>query len=101
MDDHGDFDSVSWPHESPNQAFGTHVQPATTPPTHGKLPTRSANRKESMSTPNEPQTGHSADAVDLAGIGDGMLECTVDTPLKESDGTKDAYVSYLITTSVS
>ena len=46
------------------------------------------------------QAGPQADAVDLAGIGDGRLDCTVDTPLKENDGTKDAYVSYLVTTRV-
>ncbi|RMZ79371.1 hypothetical protein DV738_g3366, partial [Chaetothyriales sp. CBS 135597] len=39
------------------------------------------------------------DATDLTGISrDGVLEVTVDTPLKENDGTKDAYVSYLVTT---
>ena len=30
----------------------------------------------------------------------GVLECIVDTPLKENDGTKDAYISYLVTTHV-
>lgn len=54
-----------------------------------------------MSGHGEAQAGDHADGVDLAGIGDGTLECTVDTPLKENDGTKDAYVSYLITTNVS
>ena len=49
---------------------------------------------------SEPQAGDNADAVDLAGIGDGVLECTVDTPLKENDGSKDTYVSYLISTHV-
>lgn len=49
----------------------------------------------------EPQAGEQADNVDLAGIGrDGILEVTVDTPMKENDGTKDAYVSYLVTTHV-
>ena len=48
----------------------------------------------------EPQAGPLADAVDLAGIGDGVLECRVDTPHKENDGTKDAYISYLVTTHV-
>lgn len=37
----------------------------------------------------------------MEGIEGGVLECTVDTPLKENDGTKDAYISYLITTHVS
>lgn len=46
------------------------------------------------------QAGHLADRVDLGGIGDGRLECTVEAPLKENDGTKDAYVSYMVTTHV-
>ena len=46
------------------------------------------------------QAGHMADRVDLGGIGDGRLECTVEAPLKENDGTKDAYISYLVTTHV-
>ena len=98
MDDHANFDSVSWPHE-PQQE---HSQPPTTGPDahESTLPTRPVNGKRSMSENNEPQAGEYADGVDLGGIGDGMLECTVDTPLKESDGTKDAYVSYLITTRV-
>jgi sorting nexin-4 len=98
MEDHADFDSVSWPHE-PEQEGSQH--PATRPDAHGSThPTRAVNGKRSMSEPSEPQAGEYADAVDLGGIGDGVLECTVDTPLKENDGTKDAYVSYLITTHV-
>lgn len=98
MDDHADFDSVSWPHE-PRQD-GSQA-PTVGPETHeSTLPTRSVNGKRSMSEHSEPQAGEYADGVDLAGIGDGILECTVDSPLKENDGTKDAYVSYLITTHV-
>jgi sorting nexin-4 len=44
--------------------------------------------------------GRNADALDLAGVGDGSLECTVTSPIKENDGSKDAYVSYLVTTHV-
>jgi sorting nexin-4 len=52
-----------------------------------------------MSSASEtPQAGPLADALDLAGIGDGVLECRVDSPIKENDGTKDAYISYLVTT---
>ena len=48
-----------------------------------------------------PQAGQNADDADLAGIGaEGLLETTVNSPQKESDGTKDAYVSYLVTTHV-
>ncbi|KAI9662460.1 MAG: intercellular trafficking and secretion [Bathelium mastoideum] len=46
-----------------------------------------------------PQAGQNADDADLAGLGaEGVLEASVDSPQKESDGTKDAYVSYLVTT---
>ncbi|KFY06428.1 hypothetical protein V491_08636, partial [Pseudogymnoascus sp. VKM F-3775] len=38
------------------------------------------------------------DPLDNAGIGNGHLECTVTAPLKEGDGSKDSYVSYLVTT---
>jgi len=30
----------------------------------------------------------------------GRLECTVDTPQKEKGGTKDVFISYLVTTKV-
>lgn len=98
MDDHGDFDSVSWPHEPAQESS----QPSTTRSDAHEttLPARPVNGKRSMSEHHEPQAGEYADGVDLAGIGDGILECTVDTPLKENDGTKDAYVSYLVTTHV-
>lgn len=35
------------------------------------------------------------------GLSGDILECTVSEPRKESDGTKDAFVSYLVTTNVS
>lgn len=35
------------------------------------------------------------------GLSGDILECAVSEPHKESDGTKDAFVSYLITTNVS
>ncbi len=41
-----------------------------------------------------------SDPLDLAGVGDGILECTVTAPVKENDGTKDVFVSYLVTTNV-
>lgn len=48
-----------------------------------------------------PQAGQNADDADLAGLGpEGILEAAVNSPQKESDGTKDAYVSYLVTTHV-
>lgn len=47
------------------------------------------------------QAGRNADAQDLAGPGaHGTLDCTVDHPQKEGEGTQNAYVSYLVTTKV-
>lgn len=64
-----------------------------------------APRDESVSderSPGDsaPMAGPAADAMDLAGLDGGSLECTVTQPIKENDGTKDAYVSYLVTTKV-
>ncbi|KID94931.1 Phox-like protein, partial [Metarhizium majus ARSEF 297] len=36
--------------------------------------------------------------LDPHGLGSEKLECTVGSPLKENDGSKDAFISYLITT---
>lgn len=99
MDQHDDFDSVSWRHDPDSDlsrptTSGTDAEEA--PEYH-----HDANGKRRMSSAEEsPQAGPLADAVDLAGIGDGSLECQVDSPLKENDGTKDAYISYLVTTHV-
>ncbi len=91
-----DFDSVSWR----NDAEDDSSVPNTAGPsesTDRDFP--SPNGKRRMTTP-PPQAGRNADAVDLAGIGDGRLDCIVDSPKKENDATKDAYVSYLVTTHV-
>src|ERR1700760_453353 len=95
--DENQFDSVSWQREDVQQPQG---QNPTDAPQETTLPTRSANGRRSNSTSDEPQAGENADGIDLAGVGDGVLECTVEKPLKENDGTKDAYVSYLVTTTV-
>lgn len=100
MDDNVGFDSVQWERERDGQP--PEESPSTSGfPAQNSLPDRSTSHPRCGSNSSEPQAGDNADAVDLAGIGpDGHLECTVDTPLKENDGTKDAYVSYLITTHV-
>lgn len=99
MDDEADFNSVTWERDT----TGSKVDNAVPSPElkGSTLPTRSASDKRRRSDSDEPQAGPNADGVDLAGVGDGVLECTVDTPLKENDGTNDAYVSYLVTTHVS
>ena len=84
-----DFDNVTWSTEanSPNEHLDNR-EDSSIPPLNG-------NRSQSV-----PQARPKADAVDLAGIGSGYLECEVGSPLKENDGTKDAFVSYLVTTNV-
>ncbi|KAI9828738.1 MAG: intercellular trafficking and secretion [Thelocarpon impressellum] len=90
--DHGDFDSVSW-----GNPRGDGARPSTDSSGPGSSSPRGADGKQRHSDAEPPQAGRNADAVDLAGVGEGRLECTVDSPQKENDGTKDAFVSYLVT----
>lgn len=100
MDQHDDFDSVSWRNDPDSDNSRPTTSGTDTEEQHGF--DYDVNGKRMMSSAHEePQAGGLADAIDLAGIGDGVLECQVSSPLKENDGTKDAYVSYLITTHVS
>lgn len=89
-----DFDNVSWNNEAP--ATTDNRQPVPIRENHGQDIRPAVQDEDEVM-----QAGTDADAVDLAGIGQGMLECTVSEPLKEGDGTKDAYISYLVTTKVS
>jgi sorting nexin-4 len=73
------FSNISWHSEQNQDAAG----PSTSAP---RDPGSDGNR-----------TGHEGDHGHPAGE---ILECTVSEPHKENDGTKDAYVSYLITTNV-
>lgn len=101
MDHHDDFDSVSWRHdpESDNSRPTTSGTDAEEPRAFSGYDIN-GKRRMSSAAQEEPQAGPLADAVDLAGIGEGVLECEVGSPLKENDGTKDAYISYLVTTHV-
>lgn len=86
--EHDNFADVEW-----NQGHSSPFSPQSD--SHESRP--SAIRKDS----NIPaQAGPDADAMDLAGVGNATLECTVTDPLKESDGTKDAYISYKVITKV-
>lgn len=84
-----DFDNVSWRNEPDSDSSR---------PNDRNFRSGSSGKKRVSLSP--AQAGQNADRVDLAGVGDGRLECTVTKPLKENDGTKDAYVSYLVTTHV-
>jgi sorting nexin-4 len=95
--DQGGFDNISWQNDPESES------PRAGPPTTGSEPSavqrQEANGKRKSSS-SEVQAGHQADALDLAGVGDGTLICTVGSPQKENDGTKDAFMSYLVTTQV-
>ncbi|KAI5282641.1 intercellular trafficking and secretion [Ascosphaera aggregata] len=99
-----DFDSVSWRNEGDDD----NSRPSTAD-TDGHLFTadRDTNGRNLLHhEEDESEAGPSSSGLrrrppDYAGIADdGVLECTVDAPLKENDGTKDAYISYLVTTHV-
>lgn len=92
-----DFDNVSWRNEPESDSS----RPNTAGPNDGDEQNFKSSSYGKRRTSHSPtQAGRNADRVDLAGVGEGKLECTVNTPLKENDGTKDAYVSYLVTTHV-
>lgn len=99
MDEHDDFDSVSWKHDPDSDASRPTTSGTDAEESH-RFDADTNGKRRMSSAHEEPQAGSLADAVDLAGIGDGVLECQVDSPLKENDGTKDAYISYLVKTHV-
>lgn len=87
-----DFDAISW--RSPS---ATHDG---TDDDGSEISVNAANAPPIFSHPEEPQAGPNADSIDLAGVGQGRLVTTVSDPTTENDGTKDAFVSYLVTTEV-
>lgn len=93
--DHGDFDSISW-----SNPTGDESSRPTTAGTNGGED-GDGHGKQRIDHPNSPQAGKNADTMDLAGIGEGRLDCVVDSPQKENEGTKDAFMSYKVTTHVS
>ena len=92
--DQGNFTNLSW-----DQEGHEHGSSVVSPRGRGSdedAPQNANGRSGSTSL----QAGRNADDLDLAGVGIATLDCTVAEPMKENDGTKDAYVSYLVTTHV-
>lgn len=64
------------------------------------------HEQQERALPPAEEPGHTMDGpgtdleYDPHRLGNERLECTVTAPMKENDGTKDAFVSYLITTNV-
>lgn len=90
--DQGNFTNLSWDQDGQDAAFliedprgDAEGGIAGNPTAHASVSIRAG--------------GGNPNALDLAG-GDATLECTVTSPIKENDGTKDAYMSYLVTTHV-
>jgi hypothetical protein len=88
----GNFTNLSW---DQGQDGRDHNSSVANP--HGETEPAAPMRRSSSTS---MQAGRDADDLDLAGVGTATLECTVTQPMKENDGTKDAYVSYLVTTHV-
>jgi hypothetical protein len=95
--DHGDFASVSWQNSPRNSTSRRNTGSSTDGGEHASGSSHNGMRK---ATGSSSRPSHGGDPLDLAGLGGGTLECTVNSPIKENDGTKDVFVSYLVTTHV-
>lgn len=90
--DQDDFSNVSW-HSDRNAVMAGFAASSSS------LPAVAAPEAE---PPSAEEQHHGEELVhEDPGLSGDILECTVSEPRKESDGTKDAFVSYLITTNVS
>ncbi|KAI1324768.1 hypothetical protein F5Y16DRAFT_379879 [Xylariaceae sp. FL0255] len=85
---HDDFSNISWNSDNNNPTgAGGSSNDASTPTIEAEPPSAEDQRHGEQLQRQDP------------GLAGDILECTVSEPHKESDGTKDAFVSYLITTS--
>ncbi|RYP77250.1 hypothetical protein DL771_001299 [Monosporascus sp. 5C6A] len=84
--DQDDFSNVSWLSDGREAGAGFAASGSTDTVIEAESPSAEDQRR-----------GEELVREDPALTGD-ILECTVSEPRKESDGTKDAFVSYLITT---
>jgi sorting nexin-4 len=89
--DQDNFSNISWHSERNSDAPGPSTSTANNDPSH--------NPEHSGSRPDGDRTGVGT-SHDPGHTSGEILECVVSDPHKENDGTKDAYVSYLITTNV-
>lgn len=93
-----DFADVSWQNDDPNKNTGPKA------PIPGGDGTMSSNAgmktAHQAGGPGVSTDVRGRDPLDFAGVGAAILECIVDTPIKENEGTKDTFVSYLVTTNV-
>lgn len=89
IDQHDNFSNVSW-HSDRHDTADLTASSSSNPVFDDSEPI-GAHHPEMEEDPERIDPGLSGD----------ILNCTVTEPRKESDGTKDAFVSYLVTTNVS
>lgn len=85
--DEDTFSNIPW--NSGNSASGAAGSSSSTPTIEAEQPSAEDQHHGDNLYRHDP------------GLSGDILECTVSEPRKEQDGTKDAFVSYLITTNVS
>lgn len=94
--DQDNFSNISW-HSEQNGG-------STTASNAQAVHHESNSPEYARSGPDDGRPGDNAavgmEHDELDHSGGEILDCTVSDPHKENDGTKDAYVSYLITTNV-
>ena len=93
-----DFSNVSWQND-PRSGTSRTNSSRSIEEINGAGSSNSNGMRQGGSS-NAPHPEGIDDPLDLSGVGGGILECTVSSPLKENEGTKDAFVSYLVTTHV-
>jgi sorting nexin-4 len=94
--DQGKFANLSW--DQAHEAASPVISPRAE--AEGEVPGNMSGQREGPLPGQVGQVGRNPDPLDIAGVGAATLNCTVGSPIKENDGSKDAYISYLITTNV-
>lgn len=89
MLDQDNFSNVSWHSER-----GDHLN-------HHSPSSRADGPMEESNDGMSGEPGLRGEDIGAHSLGPEQLECSVTSPVKENDGTKDAFVSYLVTTQVS
>ncbi|KAL1895775.1 intercellular trafficking and secretion [Ceratocystis pirilliformis] len=90
-----DFDNVTWDTEHDAFSNSRPVRPSSSASSYNYEDDIIAGSSRATPIPVHIDAGAHIDVGDSPGD---RLECTVTSPIKEQDGSKDAFVSYLITT---
>ncbi|PHH54544.1 Sorting nexin-4 [Ceratocystis fimbriata CBS 114723] len=90
-----DFDNVTWDTEHDAFSNSRPARPSSSASSYNYDDDIIAGSSRATPIPAHIDAGAHIDVGDSPGD---RLECTVTSPIKEQDGSKDAFVSYLITT---